>query len=188
MRLFVAVNFDAVLRSRLYDAAAPLREAAPDVAWVPAERLHTTLKFLGEHDASLVPRLATALRALATVWSPCDVSLHGYGAFPNFRRPHVVWIGGDPAEPLIAYAAAIDDACAALGLARETRPFRTHVTLGRVKRPLSRRETLQLERIALARHEAFPWHVGSVDIMHSVTGRSGPTYTVLESIGLGATP
>ena len=50
----------------------------------------------------------------------------------------------------------------------------------------NRREALRLESIALARHEQFPWHVGSVEIMLSVLGRSGPTYSVLESIPLRA--
>jgi 2'-5' RNA ligase len=95
-------------------------------------------------------------------------------------------MGGEPAEPLAAIAHAIDDACATLGMPREERAFRAHVTLGRVRRPLGRGEGLQLERIAAGRHEAFHWHVGSVDIMQSTLGASGPRYTVLEGIPLGA--
>ena len=188
MRLFLAANLDADLRTRLHDAAAVLRDAAPGVSWVPSDRLHTTLKFLGEQDASVVPRVASALATLGDTHDSCNIRLRGYGAFPNFRRPNVVWIGGEPAEPLVAIAKAIDDACTALGLPREERPFRAHVTLGRVKRPLDRREALRLETTARARHEAFPWHVGSVEIMLSVLGRSGPTYTVLESVPLRALP
>ncbi len=186
MRLFLAANLDAALRTRLYDSAVLLREAAPGVSWVAPDRLHTTLKFLGEQDATLVPRLAGALVALTDAYRACNVRLRGYGAFPHFRRPNVVWIGGEPAEPLAAIATAIDEACTALGLPREERPFRAHVTLGRVKRPLGRREALRLETAALARHEEFPWHVGSVDIMLSVLGRAGPMYTVLESVPLRA--
>jgi len=188
VRLFLAANLDAALRTRLYDAAAVLRDAAPGVSWVAPDRLHTTLKFLGEQDASVVPNIARAVATLGDTHDACNVRLHGYGAFPNFRRPKVVWIGGEPAEPLAAIAKAIDDACTALGLPREERLFRAHVTLGRVKRPLDRREALRLESTALARHEQFPWHVGSVEIMQSVLGRSGPTYTVLESIPLRASP
>ncbi|MGQ0639729.1 MAG: RNA 2',3'-cyclic phosphodiesterase [Gemmatimonadaceae bacterium] len=188
MRLFVAANFHSALRTQLYDAAAPLRAAAPSVSWVAADRLHTTLKFIGEQDATFVHHLAASLRLLGTKVSGCDVRLAGYGAFPNFRRPRVVWIGGEPAAPLAAIAQAIDAATAALGLSREERPFRAHVTLGRVKRPLARDEALQLERFATARQEAFPWHVGSIEIMQSTLGRLGPAYSVLESIPLGAVP
>jgi len=185
VRLFVAANFDAALRLQLFEAAAPLRQAAPGVSWVPAERLHTTLKFIGERDAALVQRLVTALYSLGHTLRACDVTLSGYGAFPNFRRPNVVWMGGEPAAPLVQIAGAVDDACATLGIPREERPFRAHVTLGRVKRPLAAAEAVTLERIAAARHEAFRWHVGSVDVMQSTLGRLGPTYAVLESIPLG---
>jgi 2'-5' RNA ligase len=188
MRLFVAANLDAALQAKLYAAAAPLRAAAPVIAWVPAERLHTTLKFLGEHDGDLVQRLAHALSRVAPRLRACDMRLTGYGAFPNFRRANVVWMGGEPAVALATIVHAIDEACAALGLPREERPFRAHVTLGRVKRPLDRSTAVSLERVATTRHEAFPWHVGSVEIMQSTLGRSGPTYVALESIPLGATP
>lgn len=185
MRLFLAANFDAVLREELYAAAAALREAAPGVAWVARERLHVTLKFLGEQDASLVSRVAAALEEGISKRPAIDLLLRGYGAFPNFRRPRVVWMGGDDARPLVAIAAAIDDACAALGLARETRPFRGHVTLGRVQRPLGREEARRLEEMATTlAPQFFTWRVAAVDVMRSDLGPAGPTYTILESITL----
>ncbi len=188
MRLFLAANFTAALREQLYAAAAPLRDAAPTVAWVARDLLHVTLKFLGERDASLVPAVAATLRAIALTQSPFDVRLGGYGAFPNFRSPRVVWMGAEDAQPLVAIAAAIDEAYVAIGVARDARPFRAHLTLGRVKRPLDRDETRGLEQTATTLNQPFTWRVGAVDLMRSELGRAGPTYTVLESIALVAAP
>jgi RNA 2',3'-cyclic 3'-phosphodiesterase len=185
VRLFIAANFDAQLRMRLYEAARSLREAVPDLAWIPPERLHVTLKFLGEQDPELVPRLRDALRAALNATTACRMHIAGFGAFPNFRRARVVWMGSEPAQVLSHVAGAVDTACARLGVRREERPFRAHVTLGRVKRPLPAVAARRLEQLALGRHEAFPWHVRQVDIMHSVLGRGEPTYSVLESIALG---
>lgn len=186
MRLFLAANFDAVLRAQLHTAAAPLREAAPKVSWVACDRLHMTLKFLGEQNASLVPRLTRALEKTLGLWSAFDVRLRGYGAFPNFRDARVVWMGEEDARPLVAIAASVDEVCAAIGLARETRPFRAHVTLGRVRRPLDRETARRLEALSkgLEQH-GFTWHVGAVDLMHSDLRPSGPTYRVVESLALG---
>ncbi len=186
MRLFLAANFDAALRAQLYAAAAPLREAGPTVSWVARERLHVTLKFLGEQDASLVPRLTSALEKNLVTLSACDVLMRGYGAFPNFRNPRVVWMGGEDARPLVAIAASIDDVCAAIGLARETRPFRAHITLGRVQRPLDREAARRMEELSTALdQQCLTWHVGAVDLMRSDLRHAGPTYSILESIALG---
>lgn len=189
MRTFIAANFDASLREHIYATAAPLREVAPSVAWVASHLLHVTLKFLGEQNAEFVAALASSLRTVGRTQAPLTVQLRGYGAFPNFRAPRVVWMGGEgDRAALETLAKTIDDACATLGLAREERPFRAHVTLGRVKRLLGRGEARRLEHAAALRHEAFPWHVRSVDIMRSDLGGSGPTYTVLQSVPLGTAP
>ena len=186
MRLFVAANLDNALRQGVYESAERLREAAPRVAWVRRELLHMTLKFLGEQDAGLVPAFSAALRAVGAASEPVDIRIHGYGAFPNFREPRVVWIGGDLPRSLTVLAGAVDEACAAFGVEREQRPFRAHITLGRVHRPLAREEHRRLEQAAQERHEVLRWHVETVDLMRSELGRSGPTYTVVESFALGA--
>ncbi len=185
MRTFIAANFDAALREQLYAAAAPLREAAPSVAWVASHLLHVTLKFIGEQNGELVAALTSSLESLAGERAPGNVRLQGYGAFPNFRAPRVVWMGGEQPPVLETLARDVDDTCAALGLEREKRPFRAHVTLGRVKRQLGRAEARRLEETAALRHEVFPWHVRSLEIMRSDLGRSGPTYAVLHSVSLG---
>lgn len=188
MRTFIAVNFDAALREQIYSAGAPLREAAPSIAWVQSHLLHMTLKFLGEQSVEFVAALSATVDALARAHAASSVRLQGYGAFPNFRDPRVVWIGagGDDPPSLQNLAAVVDDACAGLGIAREVRPFRAHVTLGRVKKRLRGSEARRLELVAARRHEAFSWYVRSVDIMRSDLGRGGPTYTVLHSLPLVA--
>lgn len=187
MRTFIAANLDSTLRDDLYAAAAPLRAAAPGVAWVASQRLHLTLKFLGERSADFISALVLLLESVGGRQAPCSMRLQGYGAFPNFRDPRVVWMGGQ-SSVLTNLAKAVDDACAAMGVAREERPFHAHVTLGRVKRRLGRAEARRLEEAAAQRHEVFPWHVRSVDIMRSDLGRTGPTYTVLHAVPLVATP
>lgn len=188
MRLFVAANLDNVLRDEVHAGAARLRDAAPGVAWVRRELLHMTLKFVGEQEASRVADFSRSLSALSAAAEPIDIRIHGYGAFPNFREPRVVWIGGDLPPRLSALAAAVDEACAGYGVEPEQRPFRAHITLGRVRRPLPREERRQLEQAAQGRHEVLHWHVESVELMSSELGPSGPTYTVVESFALGGAP
>src|SRR5205814_1732929 len=94
--------------------------------------LHVTLKFLGETRRADLPRLAEALRELAAHRTSFEAEVGGVGAFPNVRRPDVVWLAVKTGqEALMELAAAVEEACAALGWPREAKPFRAHLTLGR---------------------------------------------------------
>src|SRR5262249_33784174 len=63
-----------------------------------------------------------------------DLGARGVGAFPDERRPRILWVGvHDGTSALRAMADATDAAMAELGFPRETRAFSPHVTIGRVK-------------------------------------------------------
>ena len=185
MRLFVAIDFPEDVREALWRAAAPLRAGTSGVRWVAADRLHLTLKFLGETDPALAPRLLEALREVAPRHGPFPVTFGGVGAFPNFRRPRVVWIGVAGAEPAAALAADIDRAFVALGIPREERPFTAHLTIGRVKGALRAEEAAALAREGEGVRGRIDAAVERVDLVRSVLSGAGPTYSVVGSATLG---
>ncbi len=134
MRLFVAAELPASHRASLADVCESGRRGG--VRWVPAENVHLTLKFLGDVDEELVPKIEEALAAVAAAAEPFALSLSGCGCFPNDRAPRVIWLGlAEGAEEAAAVAAAVDKALEALGFGREKRPFKPHLTIGRVKEP-----------------------------------------------------
>jgi 2'-5' RNA ligase len=66
--------------------------------------------------------------------TPFEVRAVGMGAFPDEERPRVLWVGlADESGALQALAADVERWMTGLGFAPETRPFRPHLTLGRVK-------------------------------------------------------
>src|SRR5215217_3503525 len=93
VRLFVAINLPEDVRRGLHEAAAPLRSAAPQVSWVAAEKLHLTMKFLGEQPPETLETGEAALRAAAAGHRAFDIEIGGFGAFPSLAAPSVVWAG-----------------------------------------------------------------------------------------------
>lgn len=178
VRLFLAINFDPPLRDALYAAAAPLRAACPAIRWTAAERLHLTVKFLGAQSPELEPALCEAMDEVAARHGATELVLGGIGAFPNVRRPRVVWIGVVPDPALARLAGDVDAACARVGLPREERPFRPHVTLGRVRPgtpPAALRSLAPVaESIAVRAHAA----AGTLDLMESRSDAAGHRYVV----------
>jgi len=186
IRLFFAINVPPDCRERIAGEALPLREAAPSVAWIRTPLLHITLKFIGEREETVVESLAGTAREVAARARPLRLAFSHFGAFPNLRRPHVVWLGiTTGADELARVAMDLDGACEALGVTPESRPFRPHRTLGRVKRALSKRECTALAQAARGASSQETVTVNSIDLMRSDLGRTGPAYTVLASAPLG---
>lgn len=174
MRLFLAINLAPEVRDSIVEAAAPLREAAPDLRWTDASRLHLTLKFLDEQPESAVQPLVDALDGVAAKHFAFDMRVgdgeHTIGTFPNFRRPRVVWMGvaNDPRLELLHHD--VEVVCEQFGFELDGRPFRPHVTLVRVKDRIDATVLRRLERAAKNVEFDVESPVSSIDVMRSVTG------------------
>ena len=131
MRLFVALDLDQVIRESVQHFVDSIRPLAPDIRWVQPESLHVTLKFIGAATASKCEEIRGALANIQSV--ALNISLGGYGFFPNSQEARVVWVGIEPASELARLAGAVDEALEPLGIARETNPFHPHLTLARRK-------------------------------------------------------
>ncbi|MGI8546991.1 MAG: RNA 2',3'-cyclic phosphodiesterase [Gemmatimonadaceae bacterium] len=185
VRLFLAVNFAPELREALHGATMQLRTAAPEVRWTSAERLHLTLKFLGEQPPETVDRLRPAMDAVAERHHPMDFVAGGVGAFPNFRRARVVWVGVEPSQALELFYNDVEAACERLGFPREGRAFRPHVTLGRVRPNIPQVRPDALAQAAQSVNARAITRVESLDLMASVQDRGGPRYVLRHRSALG---
>lgn len=132
IRTFIAVRVNAT--SALRDGFAELKQLGPGVKPVRLEGLHITLKFTGGTDSDLVPLLLDAMREAVAEVSPFEIELRGLGAFPNTRRPSVIWVGVVNREPLAEIAERLETLVTPLGFARENRSYKPHLTLARINR------------------------------------------------------
>lgn len=186
MRLFIAVNLPAAVRDAIYADAEPLRATTTAVRWVSPAALHVTLKFLGEQDEALVTSLRDALESVVPTHAAISAKTTEVGAFPNFRRPRVVWVGMTGERALQSLASDIDRVLAPLGMAREARAFQAHLTLGRVKGELAPAQATTLAAAAKSVRGSRELAVQTVDLMQSELGSGGSRYSVLAAVPLHA--
>jgi RNA 2',3'-cyclic 3'-phosphodiesterase len=136
VRSFVAVLLPEPVRAGLAAVSAELRGRAPGLAWVRADNLHLTLRFLGDVEAVTLGRVREAVTVAAGAVSPFTVTLGGLGGFPAERAPRVVWAGVVlGAAGLGALYAALEEALVARGIPGDRRAFHPHVTLARARDP-----------------------------------------------------
>ncbi len=135
VRLFVAAGLDDDLRAELARTQERLRRIGARVGWVKPANLHVTLVFLGNQPAGQLTELSAVLDEAVADMSPFESTVAGLGWFGSARSPRVIWAGLRGAEELWrALHRRIVDALATRGIeAGEERPYRAHVTLGRVR-------------------------------------------------------
>jgi 2'-5' RNA ligase len=136
MRLFAGIPLDAAARAYVSVAADALKHDGLRARWTPAENWHVTLAFLGDVDDAAVPAITASFRSIEnrSVAQPlAQFSLHlsTVGAFPNPRRPRVLWVGSHEQEPQFETTAlALRRAFEPLAFHFDDAPM-AHVTIGR---------------------------------------------------------
>ena len=182
MRLFTAVEIGETMQARAATLLAELRRRAESsaprakVTWVAAARIHLTLRFIGEVDAGTGERIVHALRDEIPM-APFTVEWGGLGAFPPRGAPRVLWVGvAAGAEALVAAEKHVSDRLAALGIAREARPYSPHLTLARVREPAGLKAATLFERVDASLGETA---VDAITLFQSHLSPKGPTYTAL---------
>ncbi|MDZ7266644.1 MAG: RNA 2',3'-cyclic phosphodiesterase [candidate division KSB1 bacterium] len=183
LRLFVACELPETITAGLAAYMAPLRALASGVRWVKAEKVHLTLKFLGETPAARVAAIKAALVEVCRQFAPFVCEIAGAGVFPNPQRPQVLWVGlNDPQGRLARLATEVDRALHGLGFAREKRPFAPHVTLGRVRDGRAAAVVQEMKRHPFPPHQLA---CREIVLMQSVLQRDGAVYTALQRFALG---
>lgn len=184
IRTFIAIRLPAPVIAALGETSQTLarRVSRDAVRWVRPEQIHLTLRFLGDTPTAQLPQIAAAMDAAAAGASPMALRLGGVGCFPNTRRPRVIWVGlsGD-VEQLLALKTALDGQLALLGRPPEDKPFRAHLTLGRVK---DDRAVAGIEWAADV--PQLEVSITAIDLIESQLRPAGPIYTARHVSGFSA--
>jgi 2'-5' RNA ligase len=136
IRSFIAIDLPGTLHTELTQVAETFQEKliGMPIRWVPVPNIHLTLKFLGDVSEKNIPMINKILLAEAMHHKQFEISVGGFGVFPNFSRPRVIWVGIEAPEELQHLYRRIDIETARLGYAPDKRKFDPHLTLGRVSR------------------------------------------------------
>lgn len=133
MRAFIAIELPSKIIDGLKDIQDELKNGNNKIAWVKPENIHLTIKFLGDIDVDKIDSIAVLLETAAAKNRSFDVSVKGAGAFPTLDNPRVVWVGVEDDKNLSRIYEELENGLLAIGFEKENRPFKPHLTVGRVK-------------------------------------------------------
>lgn len=183
IRCFISVNLPDDAKAAINSIVTELKKTGADVKWVNAENIHLTLKFLGDTDEQLIPRISDALCKKLSHYKAFYIKIADAGCFPSEKRPRVVWIGIEDSETLADIQKDVDDVLTDFGFSYEARSFSPHLTIGRVRSP--KKVVELMDRFAEFRGKAFGRvEVNAVHIMRSELKPAGAEYSCLCRIPL----
>ena len=185
IRSFLAIELPATVQANIGKIEEAAKATSADVRWVSPGRIHLTLKFFGNIEESKIDSIAAAIQGPVSAAKPYHLSVRGTGAFPNLRNPRVIWIGlVDEEGRLAVLQKEVEFSLKTIGFEPEDRPFRPHLTLGRVKSSRGKEELIRI--VEKYREE----EIGTFQVEKSVLFKSdltpaGPIYTPLREVRLG---
>ncbi|MBN2356224.1 RNA 2',3'-cyclic phosphodiesterase [candidate division KSB1 bacterium] len=183
IRTFVCIDIPAVIREKLAHLQDELKPLGRGVSYTRPAGIHLTLKFLGDVEAVRIDEIARGVQIAAGGINAFPIQLKDVGAFPNFRRPRVFWVGvHEPSGRLSQLQNNIEVELDALGWAREQRPFSPHLTVGRVKSFQNMEEIIEKFQAHSFPQQQFI--AAEVTVMRSELKPSGAEYTPLKIIKL----
>ena len=190
VRSFIAIPVSDAGIQALNSAVKNLEtEIGRHVRWVRPEGIHLTLKFMGDIQSEAAEQVLEALPSVAAEFMPFELAIKGLGAFPNLRRPRVLWAGvNGNLEVLSSLQQAVEDSVERLGLPKEQRHFSPHLTLGRVRRDVGdgQRRTIGEAVSSVVKPAVVRWTAGEVNLMRTEFDPEGSKHYLVGSASLGS--
>ena len=180
IRVFMGIPLSPEVRRYVADIAQDLSKQVPDVRWVAPEKLHVTLKFIGNCGNDMLGRLIEVMKK-APFYLPLTLKVGGIGGFPSQGSARVIWVGAEDEEKKInELYRALEKGTEKLGFASEKRHYKPHITLGRAKK----RPVKLPAGIGSMGGTGVVLEVGDVVLFRSLLKRTGAEYSVIERVGV----
>lgn len=182
IRCFFAIPIQPALIQTFTTIIHQLKKNCPNqpLRWLEPENLHITLRFIGPTNPSQIKALITAAHLASQVSSVFTIDFTAPTFFPSLKKPRVVVLNTAPALALNHLADSYEQIARNHGFPAETRPFRAHLTLARIKSTLNKIPRLP----ALPTLLPLSMTVDKIILFQSVLSPSEATYRIIETFSL----
>jgi 2'-5' RNA ligase len=180
IRAFFAIDLPPELKTIISKIIAQLKPSykSSTIRWIPLENLHITLKFIATLKVNDIQGLLENIHNHLEI-KPFSLTLTRLAPFPNTTRPTVIAFEMTHQANLANMAQIIKSAIAAAGYPVENRSFRAHLTLGKIKKPIS---LAHLDKIQLPNMPEII--VNNVTLFRSEPGKECSYYYPIETIDI----
>ena len=152
------------------------------IKWVEPDNFHLTMKFLGDVESHIITPLIQVLEHLAPKFNQFVLQSDGLGTFGKSNNPHIIWYGFKENPILSFLQTKIEKTLHQLGFESDEKKFSPHLTLGRIKFLVERKELA----LFLQKQDHIPDHyqIQNFQLVESILKKEGPVYKTIKSFQL----
>ena len=148
-----------------------------DINWVPPEQFHVTVHFLGETDERMILKLTKQLNEVS--YPPqFELFLDGLDAFPDKKEPKTMYVRTSFRTEAFGVVKRSANVLAGLGVPLGKRPWKPHITIGRVKKQAEVFKPREIEVPEVS------FDVGHFTLYESQLTHEGSEYSAIETFSL----
>jgi len=151
-----------------------------DYKWEAVEKLHLTLKFIGEVEDHFVESIKNEITFVSD-YRAFNCSLSKFGFFYSGKIPKILWLGLKMNEEIFDLVKRLDEELAKFGIPQEKRKFKPHLTIMRVKKKLDKNFINSFENCKLPETE---FTADSVSLIKSELHSDSSRYTEIKNYTL----
>ena len=151
--------------------------------FVEIDKIHLTLRFLGETPETKIIELDKILSEVADKTNAFSLNINRIGVFGSSYNPRVLWMGIDNDAPLALLHKNIEKNLSRIGFYSDRQNFVPHLTLTRIKQL----KDLKLFQKIIAPYkevEVMSQPITSFTLYESILKPKGPTYISLNRFQL----
>ena len=180
-RLFISADIPGEIKEKVIEIRNEIYGHDKNIRWEGKEKLHFTLKFLGDVEESKNNAIINELQTILNNYKSINCSFSKFGLFNKGNLPSILWLGLNYSTELNQIAAAINNNFVELGFEKEIRKFKPHLTLLRLK---GREDINRINDFLEYKLPEINFSINEISVIKSELLRSGSVYSKIKSFEL----
>ncbi len=181
IRLFIALEIPEDIIEAILKEKDKILGEVKDIKWETKEKLHITLKYLGDTDETLIENIKSEIESIVIKNKPFRMEVNKFGVFRHFGEPKIFWLGMKENYHLVNFVDEIEKSFRKFGYPKEERKFKPHVTLLRIRGKEDVSKLLTLLEVKLPE---LSFYTHKISLIKSELKQTGSVYTKLKSFTL----
>lgn len=189
IRLFIALKIPADIKKEIIDRRDQITGAGLETVqtktnaplkWEPEEKLHLTLKFIGEVKEEILDDIIDSLSFIHN-YKPFRCAFSSFGLFFRNNEAKILWAGFNVDKKLFDLVNQLNKNFIKFSVQPEQRKFKAHITLLRIKNNLDQDLINKFEKYKM---NEIPFFADEITLFKSDLLQTGSVYTELKTFKL----
>jgi RNA 2',3'-cyclic 3'-phosphodiesterase len=176
IRLFVALKIPDVVKSEIFKHCYSAVESPSDYRWENKDKVHLTLKFIGEVKEELLPTIQGEIEFVKN-YSSFDCEISKFGFFFRSSEAKILWCNLDTDDSIVSLVDELNKRFSKFNIEIEKRKFTGHLTLMRIKKRVSEEF---IKRFNDYKFDPLKFRTNEIALIQSILKPSGSEYKVLK--------